>query len=158
MEELLSIIAVVVYLVVAASGKKKKGKKQREQRAGRRNQDVSFEGAFEKAMEPIRAAQRRQEAAPQRDMRAVHEACEGQRLHLHEVDQQTMLEAAEGEDPCHAGDSEQFSMDMENAFDLKEQDAGEAARDILRGVIMSEILTRPCARAAVRRNRRSNAI
>ena len=75
------------------------------------------------------------------------------RIHLHQADQQTMEQAGEGEDPCHAGAApERPPMDDET----KETDAPRAAfeGDVLRGVVMSEVLTRPSERAALRRMKR----
>ena len=64
-----------------------------------------------------------------------------------------MEQAGEGEDPCHVGAApERPPMDDET----KETDAQRAAfeSDVLRGVVMSEVLTRPSERAALRRMRR----
>lgn len=75
------------------------------------------------------------------------------RIHLHQADQQAMEQAGEGEDPCHAGAApERPPMDDET----KETDVQRAAfeSDVLRGVVMSEVLTRPSERAALRRMKR----
>ena len=75
------------------------------------------------------------------------------RIHLHHADEQAMEQAGEGEDPCHAGAApERPPMDDET----KETDAQRAAfeSDVLRGVVMSEVLTRPSERAALRRMKR----
>lgn len=83
------------------------------------------------------------------------EPCGEQRIHLHDVSQEKFLEAAEGEDPCHFG-GEQASRDIAGADQELEQahDAQEALRqDVLRGVIMSEILMRPHERRAMQRSR-----
>ena len=66
---------------------------------------------------------------------------------------QAMEQAGEGEDPCHAGAApERPPMDDET----KETDVQRAAfeSDVLRGVVMSEVLTRPSERAALRRMKR----
>ena len=75
------------------------------------------------------------------------------RIHLHHADEQAMEQAGEGEDPCHAGAApERPPMDDET----RETDAQRAAfeSDVLRGVVMSEVLTRPSERAALRRMKR----
>ena len=62
-------------------------------------------------------------------------------------------QAGEGEDPCHAGAApERPPMDDET----KETDVQRAAfeSDVLHGVVMSEVLTRPSERAALRRMKR----
>ena len=64
-----------------------------------------------------------------------------------------MEQAGEGEDPCHAGAApERPPMDDET----RETDVQCAAfeSDVLRGVVMSEVLTRPSERAALRRMKR----
>ena len=64
-----------------------------------------------------------------------------------------MEQAGEGEDPCHAGAApERPPMDDET----REEDVQRAAfeSDVLRGVVMSEVLTRPSERAALRRMKR----
>ena len=77
------------------------------------------------------------------------------RIHLHHADEQAMEQAGEGEDPCHAGTAPKRP-EPDEAYDPTEEEARRAAfqSDVLRGVIMSEILTRPGERAAVRRMKR----
>ena len=77
------------------------------------------------------------------------------RIHLHHADEQAMEQAGEGEDPCHAGAAPKRP-EPDEAYEPTEEDARRAAfqSDVLRGVIMSEILTRPGERAAVRRMKR----
>ena len=70
------------------------------------------------------------------------------RIHLHHADEQAMEQAGEGEDPCHAGAAPKRPEPDEEARRAAFQS------DVLRGVIMSEILTRPGERAAVRRMKR----
>ncbi len=67
------------------------------------------------------------------------------------VDQVHLAGAGEGEDPCHPGmalEADAFFDDSpiqrSPIFDTEDPDA--FARDILRGVVMSEILTRPSQR------------
>ena len=66
-----------------------------------------------------------------------------------------MEQAGEGEDPCHAGGAPKRP-EPDEAYEPTEEEARRAAfqSDVLRGVIMSEILTRPGERAAVRRMKR----
>ena len=70
-------------------------------------------------------------------------------------DEQAMEQAGEGEDPCHAGAAPKRP-EPEEAYEPTEEEARRAAfqSDVLRGVIMSEILMRPGERAAVRRMKR----
>ena len=69
--------------------------------------------------------------------------------------EQEMEQAGEGEDPCHAGAAPKRP-EPDEAYEPTEEEARRAAfqSDVLRGVIMSEILTRPGERAAVRRMKR----
>ena len=75
--------------------------------------------------------------------------------------------AAEGEDPCHAGSAPDApeTADMDNMQDMDsayaydpQQDKQALMQDMLRGVIMSEILTRPCDRMATKRTNRRSAV
>ena len=77
------------------------------------------------------------------------------RIHLHHADEQAMEQAGEGEDPCHAGAAPKRP-EPDETYEPTEEEARRAAfqSDVLRGVIMSEILTRPGERAAVRRMKR----
>ena len=75
------------------------------------------------------------------------------RIHLHHADEQAMEQAGEGEDPCHAGAApERPPMDDETRKEDGQRAAFES--DVLRGVVMSEVLTRPSERAALRRMKR----
>lgn len=94
--------------------------------------------------------------------------CESRPLHLHEVTQAQMQAAGEGEDPCHRGgivleatpvpraagmmDAEKDSPVYASPFDADEDARREQLRrDLVRGVVMSEILTTPRQRRALRR-------
>lgn len=151
MEDFVGVIVLIIYLFAAASARKKKGKKQQKrQRAKHSARRADFESAF--GSEAHAAAQ-----SPER----VHteapdgEACEQQRIHLHEVTQKQMHDSAEGEDPCHAGNAPDALEEPVFSYDEEMDTQGTLAQDVLRGVIMSEILTRPCERAAMKRNGRS---
>lgn len=150
----LLVAALLVMVQVAAGGKKKKKK-------GSPNRP------------PVKKTEARQAAPTERPEAKTaeesarvferHEAqggfddpCDSEdapRIHLHQADQQTMEQAGEGEDPCHAGTApERPPMDDET----REEDGQRAAfaSDVLRGVVMSEVLTRPSERAALRRMKR----
>lgn len=155
MDDILSIVVVAILYFVAAAGSKKKNKKasrrvqpQRPERMPRREALRQEAIQLEAEVEELLSAQS-QTAAGSPEMQ-THD-CQTQRIHLHEADQRQMETAGEGEDPCHAGSAvlEGFSFDEEPA------DREELAADVLRGVIMSEILMRPCDRMAIRNNRRS---
>ena len=133
MRDVLLIVFFILYLVVGSSGKKKHNN---------RRQDP-----FRRGPARTRAQREQMDAQAMRRGRqdASHEekSCEGERIHLHEVDQRDMLAAAEGEDPCHAGDSA-LQQDAFDAMPEADNQAQQRLReDVLRGVIMSEILTRP---------------
>ena len=149
----LLVAALLVMVQVAAGGKKKKKK-------GSPNRPPV------KKTEARQAATERPEAKTAGERARVFERHEAQsgfddpcdsedapRIHLHQADQQAMEQAGEGEDPCHAGAApERPPMDDET----KETDVQRAAfeSDVLRGVVMSEVLTRPSERAALRRMKR----
>ena len=146
MDEGLSILLVVIFYLVAvfSGGKKRKAKQAARKMA--HSQDIQFSGAFETEGQPSHegASAKRYEAD-----------CEQRRIHLHEVTQRQMHEAFEGEDPCHAGHAPEMQEDAVFSYDEEQSQADGFAQDVLRGVIMSEILTRPCQRAAMKRNGRS---
>ena len=146
MDDMLSIVLVVLfYLVVTFGGSKKKKAKQTARRATQ-SQDIQFAGAFDIEGQPsCEGASAKQYEAD----------CEQRRIHLHEVTQQQMHEAFEGEDPCHAGQAPEIREEAVFSYDEEQVQADGFAQDVLRGVIMSEILTRPCQRAAMKRNGRS---
>jgi len=154
MEDFLSmILLMVIYIgVAAAGGKKKKNKKQTRSRG--------FQTAFE-GRAPVRGESRTQRAeyAQEGVQTAFERDCESKPIHLHDVPQSVMQHAGEGEDPCHAGGvgahGRQPAAEEAELFSDPETESGGIARDVLRGVIMSEILTRPCDRRAMQRNRRS---
>lgn len=149
----LLVAALLVMVQVAAGGKKKKKK-------------GSLNRPPVKKTEARQAATERPEAQTAEESVRVFERHEAQsgfddpcdsedapRIHLHQADQQTMEQAGEGEDPCHVGAApERPPMDDETM----EEDVQRAAfeSDVLRGVVMSEVLTRPSERAALRRMKR----
>lgn len=74
-------------------------------------------------------------------------------MRLNQVTQEEMHAAGEGVDPCHTGEA-QSSGGWELLHDDVQSDDQALARNVLSGVIMSEILERPCERAARQRARR----
>ena len=145
MDDILSILLVVIfYLVATFSGNKKKARQK--QKKTIQSQEIRFDSAFDEEGQP----------SSEGDVhRAYEENCEQSRIHLHEVTQHQMNEALEGEDPCHAGRAPESQDDAMFSYDEEQRQADGIAQDVLRGVIMSEILTRPCQRAAMKRNGRS---
>ena len=174
MDNLLGLIALaVIYLcIVLRSDKKRRAGKEKKPAAsgGRRARErkASFEAAFAggeraqkpaahstsarasaKAAGPLAAASERPgEGFSQADCAAGAHA---PGLHLHEVTQAQLRDAGEGEDPCHAGSAP--AVTEEETPQAPGNPLREAmADDLLRGVVMSEILTRPCQRqTAIRR-------
>jgi len=145
--DVISLIIVFVIYLFAASGKTKKGMKRRGRGASMRTRAQG-----EQADRRAQARDQQTHAGFGDAFGNAQEQCGTKRIHLHEVSQQQFAMAAEGEDPCHAGEAD-VPDDM--PFDSqREADDAALAQDVLRGVIMSEILTRPHDRAAMRRGRR----
>lgn len=154
MDNFLSILVVAIfYLAIAFGGNRRKKAQNAKRRASRKRQSA-FDQAFSNSEKGTAQPATRQ----RKDMDLHQQACASSRLHLHEVTQQQMHDSAEGEDPCHRGgvraeedihDSAAFS------YDEQGEENTALAQDVLRGVIMSEILTRPIERAAMKRNGRS---
>ena len=143
------LLFLIIYLVTASSGKKGKKKKRAPMRTARegermdarqmkRNQETAagFASAFERI--------------PKQETLTKDAACDVRPLHLHQVTQEQMSEAGEGEDPCHIGGNRRDLEFEEYAYD----DRYALGQDVLRGVVMSEILIRPQERRAMQRNRR----
>ncbi len=151
MEDFIGIIVLVVIWLVAASGRK--GKKADKPRAQRQKEQKARGTSFEQAF--ARRAQAEQKGAPAQQPVSpapVREPdCERRPIHLHEATQHQMAQAAEGEDPCHPGSAPQEPSPI---FEPERTQVDPRAQELLRGVIMSEILTRPCDRAAQRQYRR----
>lgn len=147
----LLILFFIIYLIAGSSGKKKN--KQRSHAHDRRGPARS-QAQGEQMDARAKAQDRMTQAGFQTAFDAAHEElAHPARMHLHEVTNEQMLRAAEGEDPCHAGgiqDAMNSDLDRRPEDDLW-QDAGR--QDVLRGVIMSEILMRPHERRAMQRSR-----
>ena len=184
MDNLLGLIAIaVIYLcVVLRSDKKRRAGKKgggEEKAASRRSggrrrteRRASFAQAFDSDAH-ARGADTASGAAPASAAREVRtpgvlaakaadtafpeEDCtpHAPGLHLHAVTQERMRSAGEGEDPCHAGGAPRPAPEHEPIPDMAGPAADSAAaRELLRGVILSEILERPCERHARLQNRR----
>ena len=151
MEDFIGIIVLVLIALVSASGKKKKKaeKPVRQRRQAEKPRETGFEQAFaRKQAEALK--QQAERVAPGK---AEHEAdCDRRPLHLHEVTPRQMENAGEGEDPCHAGYHAPEEPSPIYAPEAAQDDF--RAQELLRGVIMSEILKRPCERMAERHDRR----
>ena len=149
----LLVAALFVMVQVAAGGKKKKkgGPNRPPVKKTEVRQGAPTERPEAKTAEESARVFERHEAQSGFD-----DPCDSEdapRIHLHQADQQTMEQAGEGEAPCHAGAApERPPMDDET----REEDGQRAAfeSDVLRGVVMSEVLTRPSERAALRRMKR----
>ncbi|MBR5288685.1 MAG: hypothetical protein IKU34_08890 [Clostridia bacterium] len=168
MEDLLSLVVIILYFVISASASKKKKEKKRQKRQAQ-SRRVQFEQAFEQVMEQVqksaeKARQPHQAAAPTAPAvpsmgrgegeDPCHEGMLGEErasMHVRAVTQSQMAVAAEGEDPCHTGSAVLEMDDLEPSPIVRSpifntEDPDEFARDVMRGVIMSEILNRPGAR------------
>ena len=150
MEDFIGIIVVVLIALVSASGKKKKAEKLARQR---KQAEKPREAKLDQAFAPKQAETLKRQAERQAPKKAVREAdCDKRPLHLHEVSQPQMAQAGEGEDPCHAG-----SHPLEELSSVYEPQTAQIdlrGQELMRGVIMSEILRRPCERMAERHDRR----
>lgn len=154
MLQYLLVAALFVMVQVAAGGKKKKKKgspnRPPVKKTETRQAAPTDRPEAKTAEESARVFERHEAQS------GFDDPCDSEdapRIHLHQANQQTMEQAGEGEDPCHAGAApERPPMDDE----AKETDAPRAAfeSDVLRGVVMSEVLTRPSERAALRRMKR----
>ena len=145
------VAAVFVIVEVIAVGKKKKKRPAAKLHEPKRA--TPPETTQKQADETARERARVFEQADKFDDPCEQEA--EPRIHLHHADEQAMEQAGEGEDPCHAGAAPKRP-EPDEAYEPTEEEARRAAfqSDVLRGVIMSEILTRPGERAAVRRMKR----
>ena len=150
MEDFIGIIVVVLIALVSASGKKKKAEKLARQH---KQAEKPREAKLDQAFAPKQAETLKRQAERQAPKKAVREAdCDKRPLHLHEVSQPQMAQAGEGEDPCHAG-----SHPLEELSSVYEPQTAQIdlrGQELVRGVIMSEILKRPCERMAERHDRR----
>ena len=145
------LIFVVIYLVATISEKTKKHKEKAEKKT---KQTVLPAQAFESDEEEADDLPEEEQPTAASDDPCKQE--EQPPIHLHQVTEQQFEAAQEGEDPCHAGGVTAVRLEHHDGEEASEADL-EAMRqdsDILRGVIMSEVLMRPAERAALRRIRR----
>ena len=153
MEDFIGIVVLVVIWMVAASGsRKKKAEKQKKKQPAQR--EARFEQAFAKAQAAARPAQTAQPTLPVQPTQPVQPRetdCSSRPLHLHEVTPRQMELAGEGEDPCHAGHA---PLEPSPILETEAVQADPRAQELVRAVVMSEILKRPCERMAERHNRR----
>ena len=157
MGEMLRYLLVAAFFVIVeviAVGKKKKKRPAAKLHEPKRAAppEMPQNQADETARERARVFEQADEADE------FDDPCEQEaepRIHLHHADEQAMEQAGEGEDPCHAGAAPKRP-EPDEAYEPTEEEARRAAfqSDVLRGIIMSEILTRPGERAAGRRMKR----
>lgn len=155
MDDLVVIVLIVFAMVNAIrSSKKKKQKGQaagqissakKSRAAAQKGREADFFAAFAGSQQSGGGGAQTRSAQPRvtQPRAAADERLHGPGVHLHDVTQEQMNLAQEGEDPCHAG-SAPAAMPEEAAPANPLREA--MADDLLRGVVMSEILTRPCQR------------
>lgn len=152
-EMLLYLLAAALFVIVEVIAVGKKKKKRPAAKLHEPKHAAPPEMPQNQADETARECARVFEQADEFDDPCEQEA--EPRIHLHHADEQEMEQAGEGEDPCHAGAAPKRP-EPDEAYEPTEEEARRAAfqSDVLRGVIMGEILTRPGERAAVRRMKR----
>lgn len=155
MEHLINLFVMIFIFVIAVNESKKK-KAKRSTRLPEQNHKQAAAAAARAVQKRMQQATQTQPAQkpepPAAQDRAQREPdCEKRPIHLHSVSRGEMEAAAEGEDPCHPGARPAQTQDDAPAV-LPDQDA--LAQELLRGIVVSEILKRPCERAAMQRNRR----
>ena len=124
-------ILLILYVIAVAGGRKKKTTKQNRQR-----------------QIPARAASRTQ-TREERPRTRTEQTAQGFSTAFA---RKQSAPVPEGEDPCHpAPKCEQVQADRQAREPEQETEPDALAQDVLRGIVMSEILTRPCERRA--RNR-----
>ena len=124
-------ILLILYVIAVAGGRKKKTSKQNRQR-----------------QRPARAASRTQ-TREERPRTRTEQTAQGFSTAF---ERKQSAPVPEGEDPCHpAPKCEQVQADRQAREPEQETEPDALAQDVLRGIVMSEILTRPCERRA--RNR-----
>lgn len=172
MDDILSLVLVFLFYAIAASSGKKRKKKRRdrvyeqmnryERQAAQPQQAAGGEAAAPAQQPRMQRADMSADSERNFAPRSAEAPChQTPRLHLHEVTDLQMEEADEGEDPCHAGGAALNPDEDERIEDspVYDEEIGKAkrsalAQDMLRGVVMSEILKRPCRRGPIQRNGR----
>lgn len=181
MENILVVILIVVYIVAASKGKGKRnaGKKKHSAPGRRVDAPASPSSVLPQAAfggkRPADGGHGRMRTQLEMDLQAAGRAnrqdegedpCHPARpnlqrsgMRLASAGQEAMRQAGEGEDPCHTGDAA-YPEDAvaracdEAAMQRAVQRQETLREDVLRGVVMSEILMRPHERAAIQRARR----
>lgn len=169
MEDLIGLVVVILYFVIAfAAGKKKKKKPANIAKAKRRAvMEKAFEQAFtvmesenEPSLEP-EPVQTMLDLAQEGDDPCHIDMLGEERpaMRAVNVSAAALAQAAEGEDLCHIGDAREadepvdaYTPETSPIIDTDDRDA--LAQDILRGVIMSEILARPGGRRVIPQRKR----
>lgn len=147
MDDLLSFLPFLIIYLIAASSSGRKKKKRNTRRSGPMRTAVEGERMDRRSLQRDRhTAQGFDDAFEPENAHA--QACGTQPLHLHDVSADQMEAAGEGEDPCHAGG--RLRTPEEQPADETAQPEEDLRRDVLRGVVMSEILIRPQERQALR--------
>ena len=124
-------ILLTLYVIAVAGGRKKKTGKQNRQRQW-----------------PARATSR----AQTREKRACTRTEQTAQGFSTAFARGQSAPVPEGEDPCHpAPKREQVQADGQAQEPEQETEPDALAQDVLRGIVMSEILTRPCERRARKR-------
>ncbi|MBR5224053.1 MAG: hypothetical protein IKV90_00110 [Clostridia bacterium] len=155
MEDLLSVVVFILYLIaVMVSGKKKKKREQKSTRQRMPQFGQAFEQLFE-SMTASESAEKEKAASASSSLPVLegtdpcHESMLGESRSFsryNSVSQLEMQAAGEGKDPCHGSENGRDLGEEESPvyclpiFDTENREA--FAKDVLRGVIMSEILER----------------
>ena len=157
MGEMLRYLLVAAFFVIVeviAVGKKKKKRPAAKLHESKRAAppEMPQNQADETARERARVFEQADEADE------FDDPCEQEaepRIHLHHADEQAMEQAGEGEDPCHVGAApKRLPLDDGDEPEALDEQHAAFQSDVLRGIIMSEVLTRPNERAALRRMKR----
>ena len=157
MGEMLRYLLVAAFFVIVeviAVGKKKKKRLAAKLHESKRAAppEMPQNQADETARERARVFEQADEADE------FDDPCEQEaepRIHLHHADEQAMEQAGEGEDPCHVGAApKRLPLDDGDEPEALDEQHAAFQSDVLRGIIMSEVLTRPNERAALRRMKR----
>ena len=159
-EMLLYLLAAALFVMVEVVAVGKKRKKRAGNRQAAKPHEPKRAAPPEttdvQAEETARERARVFEQADEAD--GFDDPCDSEaepRIHLHHADEQAMEQAGEGEDPCHAGAApKRLPLDDGDEPEALDEQHAAFQSDVLRGIIMSEVLTRPNERAALRRMKR----
>ncbi|MBQ7887617.1 MAG: hypothetical protein IJ313_12115 [Clostridia bacterium] len=161
MEDFPLLLLIFIFYLIAGSSKKKKNTKHSHSKA--RSGPMRARSQGEQADNRAQSRDRQTMAGFETAFAGAidqatdkkHAPCEEKPIHLHEVTQAQLRDAVEGDDPCHLGGESMLETVAADAAWSETDETQEALRqDVLRGVIMSEILMRPQERRAMQRSRR----